>query len=339
MHKESANMQILVIEDNIGDFILIEDYLIEELPGVKIDHVTTFGAAKDILTDEKKYDAILLDLSLPDNSGEKLVKEIVELVDTEPIIVLTGFADKEFSIRTLSMGISDYLLKDELASSFLYKSITYSIERKRVNHQIKESEEKYRALFNFSPQPMWVYDFFTLKFLNINQAAIEHYGYTREEFLNMTIKDIRPEQDIPYLEKALEIQERQTSYNAGVFKHLKKNGEIIEVDIKSTLVDFQDRSARLVVATDVSERMEYIREIEKQNETLHDIAWTQSHVVRAPLARIMGLINILKSEQENDEIKNYSVVINHILDSAHELDKIVRGIVQKTHSVEKEMNK
>lgn len=336
MHRESTNMQILVIEDNPGDFILIEDFITEGMPGVKIDHATTFGAAKDILTGEINYDVILLDLTLPDNSGESLVKEVVELVDTEPIIVLTGFADKEFSIRTLSMGISDYLLKDELTSSSLYKSITYGIERKRVNHQIRESEEKYRALFDFSPQPMWVYDFASLRFLNVNKAAIRHYGYTRDEFLNMTLFDIRPKKEIPHLQKVLNQRKHNPVLNSGIFKHRKKNGEIIDVDIQGTEVNFENKTGRLVVATDVSERMKYIRAIEEQNETLHEIAWTQSHVVRAPLARIMGLINILNSDLNHVQIKqDNSEVINHILDSAHELDKIVRGIVEKTQNVER----
>lgn len=325
-------MQILVIEDNPGDFVLIEDFLREEINNASIDHVKTFAEAREKLKGENMYSVVLLDLTLPDNQGEKLVRDIIDLTPHVPVIVLTGYTDKEFSVRTLSLGVSDYLLKDNLNASQLFKSIFYSIERNRISQKLKESEEKYRHIFDFSPLPMWVYDFTTLKFLNVNEAAIKNYGYSEGEFLNMSIRNIRPPEDISLLEERLSNRRHRTSVNQGVFRHRKKNGEIFEVDVQSDEIEFNGKTARLVIATDISDQMEYIRAIEKQNLIMRDIAWTQSHVVRAPLARIIGLINLLNADCE--ENCNTEEVLDYIIRSAHELDQIVREIVRKTESIE-----
>ncbi len=186
------NIRILVIEDNPGDFVLVEEYLLSEAEHPEIHHAETLAAASETIQNCDPFDAILLDLTLPDADGAALVKRIAELSQNTPVIVLTGYENKDFGLKTLSMGISDYLLKDELNPFLLSKSISYSIERNRINRSLRQSEKQYRDLFNLSPLPKWVFDTETLRFLDVNQMAIEHYGYSEEEFLTMTIKDIRP---------------------------------------------------------------------------------------------------------------------------------------------------
>src|SRR5690606_12859842 len=126
------------------------------------------------------FDVILLDLTLPDMSGKELICEILKIAPDRPVVILTGYLDIEFSIQSISMGISDYLLKDELNGTSLYKTIIYCIERRKRTTQLKESEKRYCDLFHLNPQPMWVYALNSLKFLDVNAAAIDHYGYTRE---------------------------------------------------------------------------------------------------------------------------------------------------------------
>ena len=115
---------------------------------------------------------IFLDLTLPDANSKQLVSEILPIAGDTPIIALTGYRDKDFSVKTLSLGISDYLIKDELNPSLLHKSIVYNIERKRISIELRESEKKYRNLFHFCPIPMWVFNPETFMFLNVNDAAI-----------------------------------------------------------------------------------------------------------------------------------------------------------------------
>ncbi|NOH04864.1 MAG: PAS domain S-box protein [Chloroflexi bacterium] len=125
--------------------------------------------------------------------------------------------------------------------------------RKRAEEALREGERRYRQLFESNPHPMWVYDLETLRFLAVNDAAISHYGYSREEFLGMTIKDIRPSEDVPRL---LENVAHVTSGldQAGDWRHLKKDGSIIDVEIASHTLDFDGHRAEVVHANDITAR-------------------------------------------------------------------------------------
>jgi two-component system cell cycle sensor histidine kinase/response regulator CckA len=126
-------------------------------------------------------------------------------------------------------------------------------ERKQAEEALHGSEERYRLLFESNPQPMWVYDLETLRFLAVNEAAVQHYGYSREEFLAMTVKDIRPPGEVPAL---LELLARPASglEKAGTWKHRRKDGSVINVEITSNQLTFASRRAELVLVNDVTER-------------------------------------------------------------------------------------
>lgn len=260
--------QFLVIEDNEGDFLLIEDYLKEEIPFAVVSRAKTFSEAKEYLGGENTFKAVLLDLSLPDAQGKKLVNETVRLAEPSPVIVLTGYKDKDFGVETLSEGISDYLLKGDFNASQLHKSIAYSVERKRIGIQLKESEKKYKSLFHLSPIPMWVFDTNTYCFLDINEAAIRQYGYSRAEFLAMTVMHIRPAEDIPFIEQKIQTNKRTGYHFEGTVKHLKKNGELILVSIQGNDIDFDGKDARIILATDVSEMIKAEEALKKQDQEI-----------------------------------------------------------------------
>lgn len=333
MNKEYRSLSLLVIEDNSGDLLLIEDFLFEKISTPYIQEARTFLEVKQLFEGQDiMFDAILLDLSLPDKSGESLLKEVLAMVKSTPVIVLTGYSDIEFGIKSLSLGISDYLLKDELTATSLYKSIVYSIERKEISSHLKESEKRYRDLFHLSPEPMWLYDVDTLRFLDINEAAIQHYGYSRREFLSMTIQEIKPEEDLEILRnRMMALENMNQKFSRGIFRHRKKNGEIIKVDLQSNIIHYQGRNAEIVLANDITDRLNYINEIEEKNERLQEIAWIQSHVVRAPLARLMGLIYAVSDpvEDEKDQQKLYQLIMK----SANELDDIIRNIADKADKI------
>ena len=252
MNNSHPIKNILIIEDNPGDFTLIESYLSDEFLHLKIEHATTFLEAKIKLESHLSFDVILLDLSLPDSSGHILIEDMVQLAGVTPIIVLTGYLDKNFGIKTLTLGISDYLLKDELTAGQLNKSILYSVARSNISNELKNSEEKYRNLFSLSPIPMWVYDVDTQSFLKVNDAAIKHYGYTETEFLSMKIFDIISHENIPRLKENIFEQSNQDGKLKINCKHLKKNGEIIYVEMKESNIYFDDKKARLVLSGDIT---------------------------------------------------------------------------------------
>jgi PAS domain S-box-containing protein len=126
-------------------------------------------------------------------------------------------------------------------------------EHKRAEEELRGSEARYRELFEANPHPMWIYDTGTLAFLAVNNAAVAHYGYSREEFLAMTVKDIRPPEDIPRLEEKI-ANIREGVNNAGIWHHRTKGGSIIDVEITSHTLHYNDRPAKLILAHDVTVR-------------------------------------------------------------------------------------
>ncbi len=114
--------------------------------------------------------------------------------------------------------------------------------------------EHYSLVFEKNPQPMCVYDWETLAFLSVNKAAIGQYGYSREEFLGLTLRDIHPAEDIPLLLRHLARAKEDPGQKMGLWRHRKKDGTVFAVEINAFNVEFQGRPARLVVATDVTER-------------------------------------------------------------------------------------
>ena len=114
----------------------------------------------------------------------------------------------------------------------------------------QESEEGYRLLFESNPHAMWIYDRDTLAFLAVNDAALEHYGYSRAEFLRMNLKEIRPPQDVPtLLEKVSQIR---PGMNSATSRHFKKDGTLIHVEIVSHTLRFHGKRAELVLAMDTT---------------------------------------------------------------------------------------
>lgn len=254
MEYSTSGLRVLIVEDNLGDYLLIEDYLKEGFENVLIKRAATFAEAKIACESPETIDIIILDLTLPDLSGKELISAITEITGDLPLIVLTGFGNINFGFKTISSGVSDYLLKNDLSSSQLQKSIVYSIERYRINSQLKASEAKYKTLFRASPMPKWIYDIQTLKFVDVNDAALSHYGYSREEFMSMTIRDIKPHGERGTMKEAV-AENNNSDKIIAEYRHQKKNGDIIDVEVQSSSIDLNGLKARVVLVTDITQRL------------------------------------------------------------------------------------
>ena len=333
MPTDKKEYDILLIEDNLGDFALVEEFLLEQIKTLNLTRAGNYREAKKILEQQHSFDVILLDLSLPDKTGSALIEGIIALSLHVPVIVLTGHEDLNFGAKSLSLGISDYILKDDLTALMLYKSIIYSSERKRAAIAQEESEKRYSDLFHLSPQPMWVYTIDTLKFEDVNEAAIKNYGYTREEFMAMTIKDIRPPEEFELMKDVITNNLNYEDYTINnIHRHTKKNGEVIFAEVRGNTIAYKGKKAKIVFANDVTERILYIRAIERQNTRMREIGWIHSHLIRGPLARIMGLIDLFRNHKQ--DVEDCAQILDYVLVSAHELDAIVKDITCKAYSEE-----
>lgn len=146
-------------------------------------------------------------------------------------------------------------------------SIRDITERTKAAQDLQRSKESFQVLFEQHPHPMWVFDMETLRFLEVNQCATEKYGYTRDEFLSMRITDIRPDDAARRLVNYLRVERPRLDYS-GVWRHRIKSGEIIEVEVTTHALDFRGRRGELVMAQDVTERVQLEQQL--RENALHD---------------------------------------------------------------------
>jgi diguanylate cyclase (GGDEF)-like protein/PAS domain S-box-containing protein len=172
-----------------------------------------------------------------------------------------------------------YAVRDASGALLYYEGSVEDITaRKRAEEMLARSEEQYRVLFDNNPNPMWVYDTETFAYLAVNEAAVEHYGYTREEFLRMTILDVRPLEDIPSVLKNIAAMPSEHRY-AGEWEHRRKDGTRIFVDISSQKIDFGGRAARIVLINDVTERKQAVEALRDSEERYRELFENANDVI------------------------------------------------------------
>jgi two-component system cell cycle sensor histidine kinase/response regulator CckA len=131
---------------------------------------------------------------------------------------------------------------------------TEVLRRQRTAEALSETEERYHLLFHKNPLPMWVIDLGTLAFLAVNEAAVEQYGYSADEFSSMTVRNLHPPEDLPTIMQILSPEKVRLPANGLIVRHLKKDGTTIFVELDSRVVTFSGREAKLALANDITER-------------------------------------------------------------------------------------
>jgi PAS domain S-box-containing protein len=328
----TEELSIVVIEDNLGDFVLIEDYLIEKFKSVNVVHQLDFTSAVAYLKNsDNQVSLILLDLKLPDKEGLDLINAVLALNCHVPIIILTGYSDLALAKHSLQIGISDYLIKDEINPIVLHKTICFALNRNSFVNHIEREKENYENLFNFNPQPTWLLEAGTFKILNANIAAQIKYGYTLDAFLKMSFTKLHPTPEISLILKKLKSD--SVGLKQHDFTHILFDGKEIKVTIYATAINNSEASGLIVQSNDITKTLKRISTIELQNTKLKEIAWTQSHVVRAPLCRILGIVNLIEEEAGNlDDLQFW---LKELRNSTNEMDQIVRKIVNQSNQFEK----
>ncbi|EHQ27344.1 PAS domain-containing protein [Mucilaginibacter paludis] len=155
---------------------------------------------------------------------------------------------------------------DEIVLSVI-KDVT---DQNTVNYNLNNSLGDFRILFDGSHNPMWIYEMPSLRIIKVNKAATEHYGYSNEEFLTMTIRDVRPKFDLAafneYLFRKGITRGTMHGYNTGgIWRHQNKAGEIIYAEITGYEFKYNNTSCRIIVATDVTAQVKYQQEMENRD--------------------------------------------------------------------------
>lgn len=190
-------------------------------------------------------------------TGEsRILNKVIELTALKQ----TG---EEFPVEILIIPIRE----DD--NEFFCAFIRDISERKKNEKKLIESEKIYRTIFQNSPLSKWIYDTDSLQFLEVNQAAISNYGYSREEFLAMTIKEIRAEEEVDNLLKDIDELRTSKDVQSGIWQHRKKNGKLIIVETTSHPIEFNGKNARMVISNDITEKRKLevkLREHQKEEQ-------------------------------------------------------------------------
>ena len=201
---------------------------------------------------------------------ERALKENISLQFQEYLEEIDGWL--ELTVYPSEEGLSVF-----------FKDITNRIKAEK---ELQDVKEQYKLLFDLSPLPKWVYDMDTLAILDVNKAAIYQYGYTREEFLQMTLKDVRPPEDVPELLRIFQEEvlpnssTNQPTHFINLVRHQKKSGEIMDVEVNGATIFFQGRAARLAVILDITERQQSQRQLEISEQRFRALVQEGSDLIQ-----------------------------------------------------------
>jgi two-component system, cell cycle sensor histidine kinase and response regulator CckA len=187
----------------------------------------------------------------------------------------TGYIRVPLRARGKTVGMLTLVSARESGRGFEEKDLRFAVElgeraslavdSGRLYREAVEADRRYRLLFDANPQPMWVFDVDSLAFLAVNDAAVRHYGYSREEFLGMAVVDLRPDDDAALAGPGFERGQRE---EAAFARHQRKDGTVVDVEIISHPLELDGRRARLVLATDISDRTRVRAALHQQEEQL-----------------------------------------------------------------------
>ncbi|MBC7534424.1 MAG: PAS domain S-box protein [Ferruginibacter sp.] len=227
--------------------------------------------------------------------------------------------------------------KKVISAEYLVKKELETAMAKEINSNIllTESESHFRSLFFKNPSCMWLIDE-NLHFLLVNEATLTQYGYTNDEFLSMNISDIKAQEDADILNATIKQSKPAEITSKMVVQHRRKNQELFFAEVVFHSLQYNGRPATLAISQNITEQLNYIKEIEKQNEKFKEIAWMQSHEVRGPLATIMGITSLLA---DKSIVAERLELIQGLVTSSNQLDVVIKEIVKKSAAADKEIVK
>jgi len=246
--------------------------------GLEKFQMTVVKTSQEFISQLKKFtpDIVITAYKLPSLDGLTVLRHTRGKSQHIPVIILTASLNEAAAVACMKAGAADYVTKENI--SRLGKAVIDEIknseaEEKKIKNtdSLVSSAEVYHRIFAYNSQPMFIYDIETLAILEVNNAALEQYGYTREEFLSLTLREINPVDD---LQAVMNTTEKQPHFrSSGNWRHLKKSGEIMHVEITSHPISYNGRKACFMQVTDYTKRKkagEALKSSEEKYRTLFE---------------------------------------------------------------------
>lgn len=349
--------KILVVDDQEANVEVLRGLL--EIKGYTQVISTTDSRKVLALVEEHEPDLLLLDLMMPFVSGFEVMEQLRKANKMNgfmPIMVLTADVNDQSKERALKEGAQDFLTKpfaffevDLRIRNLLYtvkllkqlQSENEKLEQKvaertndllQVNNKIQESETKYRVLFESNLDSITICGIDEKNgmssILDCNSGAEQMFGYSRDELLTMHMGAIEQSSKELHGSKIEEL--KKTGSLAYESSYVNGKGQRRYMDVKVVRIEIHGKILAMHIASDITEKRRNLEAIQEQNEALRQIAWIQSHKLRAPLARMLSLIDLIKQTNvaEDEQFDDY---LNWLIGSSEELDAVIHEI---THRVD-----
>lgn len=255
--KGNDEIIILVLEDQEDDLALVKLELKRSDIKCRIIHAKSKEEYQTRLNEN--IDIILADYNLPQFNALDALSLLKEKNLMIPFILVTGTQTEEVAVECMKRGVDDYILKANLTR--LPSAIEHTLYNKKIEQEkeralqsLERSENKFRTLYESMPFPVIIYDPDTFGIMEVNEAASNLYGYTKEEFVTKNLADIRPPDEIDKLEKKKQMYYPDRASFLGEWKHMNKWGEQFIVEISNYPINIDGRDARVSIIHNITER-------------------------------------------------------------------------------------